>query len=151
MYRICKSFEFQAAHVLSKHPGRCKFPHGHNYRVQVSLVADELDENDMVCDFQALKAVVEPYLDTLDHAMLINSSDEENVRRYADNPRTVIFDRCDPSSEVLARRIFEHIKSRMQTATIENREGLKFKLNPHTRVERVRIWETSTAWAEYTE
>jgi len=149
MYRICKRFEFQAAHVLSKHPGRCRFVHGHSYIVEVRLVADQLDENDMVCDFQALKAVVQTYLDGLDHSMLLNSADQANCARHADNPRKVAFDNCDPSSEVLAREIFMHTQRCLRAGPVENSNGVRYTLNPHARVQAVRVWETSTAWAEY--
>jgi 6-pyruvoyltetrahydropterin/6-carboxytetrahydropterin synthase len=149
MYRICKQFEFQAAHILSRHSGRCRFPHGHNYRVEVTLTAEELDENSMVCDFQALKSVVTECLDPMDHAMLLNSSDTKSCETFADNPRTVIFDNRDPSSEVMAREIFEHLKRRLQAGTVETSAGMRFNFNPAIRVEKVRVWETSTAWAEY--
>ena len=42
-YRICKSFEIESGHMLSKHPGRCRFPHGHSRRVDVVLSAEDLD------------------------------------------------------------------------------------------------------------
>jgi len=151
MYRICKRFDFQAAHVLSKHPGRCRFPHGHNYRVEVTLVADALDENDMVCDFQALKAVVEEYLDSLDHAILLNSGDEDSCRSQADNPRRVTFENHDPSSEILAKEIFERVKTGLAKETVRNRHGVSYKLNPRATLEKVRVWETDSAWAEYQE
>lgn len=149
MYRICKHFEFQAAHVLSKHPGRCRFPHGHNYHVEVTLVADELDGNDMVCDFQALKAAVGAYLDTLDHAILLNSADQAAVRSQAENPRKVTFENADPSSEVLARAIFEQADRCLRQGEVIGPDGTRYALNPKARLEKVRVWETSSAWAEY--
>ena len=66
MYRICKIFEIQAAHLLSKHPGKCKYPHGHSYRIEVVLESEQLDQNDMVCDFNALKICTEELLARLD-------------------------------------------------------------------------------------
>ena len=149
MYRICKRFEFQAAHVLSKHPGRCRFPHGHSYIVEVRLAADQLDENDMVCDFHALKAVVQTYLERLDHSMLLNSADAASCKVHADNPRKVVFEKTDPSSEVLAREVFLHTQRCLQAGRIEDSQGVGYTVNPHARVEAVRVWETSTAWSEY--
>ena len=151
MYRICKQFEIQAAHVLSKHPGPCRYPHGHTYRVEVTVAADALDEKDMVCDFHAVKLVVQEYLDRLDHAFLLNSADAGTCRAQAENPRKVIFENCDPSTEVLAREIFKHVKDRLRQGTVENSTGIRFTLNPRARLEKVRVWETSSAWAEYQE
>ena len=57
-YRVCKVFEVESGHMLSKHPDRCRFPHGHSRRVEVVVAADELDSHDMVCDFKALKLAI---------------------------------------------------------------------------------------------
>ena len=54
-FRICKTFEIESGHMLSKHGGKCRFPHGHSRRIEVVLVADQLNAADMVCDFKALK------------------------------------------------------------------------------------------------
>ena len=54
-YRIAKSFVVESGHMLSKHPGACRFPHGHSRTVEIVLVADTLDDRDMVVDFKAIK------------------------------------------------------------------------------------------------
>ncbi len=148
MYRICKQFEFQAAHILSKHPGKCRYPHGHTYKIEVSITSKELDENEMVCDFHAISAVVREYLKNLDHSIMLNSEDLANCAAMKDNPRTIIFESHDPTSEVLAKKIFEHIQKKMGSGKVVS-EGTNFTINPSARLERVRVWETSTAWAEY--
>ena len=61
--------------MLSKHPGRCRFPHGHSRRVDLVLSSYTLDERDMVCDFKALKLAVEEYIDAYDHALMVNDAD----------------------------------------------------------------------------
>ena len=48
MYRICKTFEVENAHMLSKHPEKCKFPHGHSRKIEVVISAAQLDSADMV-------------------------------------------------------------------------------------------------------
>ena len=50
VYRICKSIELESGHLLSKHPGNCKFPHGHTRSVEMVFRAETLDANDMVLD-----------------------------------------------------------------------------------------------------
>jgi 6-pyruvoyltetrahydropterin/6-carboxytetrahydropterin synthase len=42
-YRICKSLEIENGHMLSKHPDKCRFPHGHSRKVEFVIEADELD------------------------------------------------------------------------------------------------------------
>ena len=44
-FRVCKSFEIENGHMLSKHPDKCRFPHGHTRKVDCVLVADTLDDN----------------------------------------------------------------------------------------------------------
>ena len=57
-FRIAKTFTVESGHLLTKHPGACKFPHGHSRTVEVVLTADTLDARDMVCDFKALKQMI---------------------------------------------------------------------------------------------
>ena len=68
-YRICKTFEIENGHMLSKHPDKCKFPHGHTRKIELVLEAGDLDENDMVCDFKILKETMESFLEQYDHSM----------------------------------------------------------------------------------
>ena len=105
LYRVCKAFEIESGHMLSKHPDRCRFPHGHSRRVELVLAAESLDENDMVCDFKALKLSVAQLLDDWDHAMAINSEDPSlGALRDASGERLIVFENEDPTTEVLARR-----------------------------------------------
>ena len=74
-YRICKAFEIESGHMLSKHAERCRYPHGHSRRVEIVLSSESLDANDMVCDFKALKLALSNHLDAYDHAMVLNADD----------------------------------------------------------------------------
>ena len=74
-YRICKSFEIENGHMLSKHPDLCKFPHGHTRKVEFILESNELDKNEMVCDFKILQEAMADFLSTLDHALCMNTND----------------------------------------------------------------------------
>ena len=151
LYRVCKAFEIESGHMLSKHPDRCRFPHGHSRRVELVLAAESLDENDMVCDFKALKLSVAQLLDDWDHAMAINSEDPSlGALRDASGERLIVFENEDPTTEVLARRIYEHLEAQIRAgATLTDERGGTYRLPAHVRVERVRVGETSTSWAEY--
>lgn len=151
-YRVCKSFEVESGHMLSKHPGRCRYPHGHSRRVEIVLSSDHLDDRDMVCDFKALKLAVGDYLDALDHALAINSDDPELERLKAgpSGSRLVVLEGEDPTTEVLARRIFEHVQSCIDSERVySDNEGHAYALGRGVTVERVRVGETSSSWAEY--
>jgi len=150
IYRVCKVFEVESGHMLSKHHDRCRFPHGHSRRIEVVLSSDRLDENDMVCDFQAIKLALEELLDRLDHAMAVNSADPARGQLEALGHRLVIFEETDPTTEALARHIYEYLRAQIaQGRTFPGRGGHVYALPPHVRVERVRVGETSSSWAEY--
>ncbi len=148
-YRVCKSFQIESGHMLSKHPGRCRFPHGHSRRVEVVLSAATLDAGDMVCDFKALKLALLPHLDALDHAMAINASDPMRETLEKAKSRVVVFD-ADPTTEVMARRLFDIIERELTgDAEYRDDQGCVYRFPPGVRLERVRVSETATTWAEY--
>ena len=150
VYRVCKAFEVESGHLLSKHPGRCRFPHGHSRRVEVVLSAETLDEHDMVVDFKALKLAISEYLDAFDHAMAVNSADPglEELRKTSE--RIIEFENEDPTTEAMARRIYEHVAGRISAGeTLRDEHGNAYRLRSDVCLERVRVGETSSSWAEY--
>jgi 6-pyruvoyltetrahydropterin/6-carboxytetrahydropterin synthase len=141
-------FEFESGHMLSKHPGRCKFPHGHSRRVEIVVASPKLDDRDMVCDFKALKLAISEFLDQFDHAMAINAKDPLRPVMQERGDRLVIFVGEDPTTEAMARRIYEHVASQLGNHFVA-KDGVRYVLAAHLVIERVRVWETSTSWAEY--
>jgi 6-pyruvoyltetrahydropterin/6-carboxytetrahydropterin synthase len=149
-FRICKTFEIESGHLLSKHPGNCRFPHGHSRTVEVVLAADRLDPNDMVCDFQAVKTAIGGFLESWDHALCLNTADpdfEFYRRTYGD--RIIAFAGTDPTSEVMARTIFQELQRKLAAAA-SPAAGAR-RVPPGVKVVRVRVRETRTSWAEYYE
>lgn len=150
-YRICKTFEIESGHILSKHPDKCRFPHGHSRTVEIVLAADQLDANDMVCDFKALKEAIKAFVDSWDHALCLNSEDP-NFTFYQRTYGTQIisFPKTDPTSEVMAKAIFDELKRRLAEARAQQTPS-PYVIPANVRVERVRVTETSSSWAEYGE
>ncbi len=148
-YRVCKSFEIESGHMLSKHPGLCRFPHGHSRRVDVVLSAKALDAGDMVCDFKALKLAMKAHLDELDHAMAVNASDPMREELQRRDSRVVVFD-VDPTTEVMARRLFDVVERELASGReYRDDRGCVYRFPAGVRLERVRVSETSTTWGEY--
>lgn len=151
-YRVCKSFEIESGHMLMKHPGRCRLPHGHSRRVDIVLSTDSLDGNDMVCDFKAVKLAVASYLDDLDHALMVNADDPaaDALEAAGAGGRIVRVEGADPTTEVMARRIFDRVTDRIASGeTMTDANGHRYGFPPGLAVERVRVTETSSSWAEY--
>jgi len=70
MFTLTKRFEFEAAHHLPKHKGKCKNLHGHSYKLEVTVRREdgELNNEGMVVDSGILKQVVnETIIERLDH------------------------------------------------------------------------------------
>jgi 6-pyruvoyltetrahydropterin/6-carboxytetrahydropterin synthase len=149
-FRIAKTFEVEYGHRLSKHPEKCRFPHGHSLRIEVVARGRELNEQDMVCDYKALKMIVVDVVERLDHAMALNSSDPQLEGLSAIGERVLLFDDCDPTTEVVVRWIFEQIAERIAAdGTVQSPSGANYEIPVGLELERVRVWETSTSWGEY--
>jgi 6-pyruvoyltetrahydropterin/6-carboxytetrahydropterin synthase len=103
----------------------------------------------MVVDFKWIKLAIGGLLDRLDHALCINSLDPllKDVRKVSQ--RIVTFDGVDPTTEILARYIFDHLQAKMSSGDAMSDAGGRYTIDPNIRLERVRVWETATTWAEY--
>jgi len=133
MYRVTKEIDFCYGHRLLHYDGQCRHLHGHNGRIEITFRSAKLDERGMVIDFDDLKTLVKGWVDEhLDHKMLLSREDVMlPVLEEAGEP-TYVFE-GNPTAENIARVIFEHAKE----------SGYP--------VEKVRLWETKTSWAEYGE
>jgi 6-pyruvoyltetrahydropterin/6-carboxytetrahydropterin synthase len=125
MYEVTAEDTFAAGHYLRDYKGKCENPHGHNYKVQVTLRGEKLDRAGLLLDFKDLKVVMKHVIDYLDHQMM---NDIEP------------FTRINPSAENLAKYFFDETNARLKQAT-DGRVGVK----------QVTIWETETSIATYYE
>ena len=147
-YRVCKTIEVENGHMLSKHPDKCRFPHGHTRRVEFVLEADDLDANGMVCDFKVIKDAVGEYVDSFDHALCINTEDPmyETLKK-AYGERVIEFNATEPTTEVMSKAIFDECTTRLEQYRLA--EGNRYTLRDKVSLVKVRVWETSSSWAEY--
>ncbi len=122
MYELMIESRFAAAHQLRGYKGHCEKLHGHNWKVQVAVSADRLNDIGLAMDFGDLKATTNEVISTLDHDMLNN---------------IFPFTEINPSSENIAKWLYESLKKRIDT------EGLE--------VSSVTVWESDTASATYYE
>jgi 6-pyruvoyltetrahydropterin/6-carboxytetrahydropterin synthase len=65
--------------------------------------------------------------------------------RYGD--RVIGFENQDPTTELMARTIFDHTTQAL--ADYAARSSSRYHLRSSVRLVRVRVWETSSSWAEY--
>lgn len=150
VYRVSKQFEVESGHMLSRHPGLCRHPHGHTRRIEVVLASPELDANGMVCDFKTLRLALRGFIERFDHALAVNSQDPRLEALRGMTERLVVFPNADPTTEAMARMIYEHLSAEVASGrTYTDEHGHAFRFPPGVVVERVRVGETSSTWAEY--
>jgi 6-pyruvoyltetrahydropterin/6-carboxytetrahydropterin synthase len=120
MYELVVKSHFSAAHNLRDYGGACERLHGHNWQVEVFVRAAALGAGGMVIDFRVLREEIEKVLDNLDHQYL------------NDLPH---FQKQEPSSENIARYIYETLEARLRP----------HKISPY----KVTAWESEKAGASY--
>jgi 6-pyruvoyltetrahydropterin/6-carboxytetrahydropterin synthase len=98
MYDIFIDTHFAGAHHLREYPGSCEKPHGHNWKVKVTVRTAVLDTCGMGIDFKILKKIVKEVIDKLDHHDL-------NTLPY--------FQDRNPSSEYIAEFIYSEVSARL--------------------------------------
>jgi 6-pyruvoyltetrahydropterin/6-carboxytetrahydropterin synthase len=94
MYKIKVQSHFSSAHNLKGYKGKCEELHGHNWRVEIVVISEDLDDTGMVMDFKALKDLLRETLGGLDHKYLNDVSYFKDV---------------NPTSENIAKYIYEDI------------------------------------------
>jgi 6-pyruvoyltetrahydropterin/6-carboxytetrahydropterin synthase len=125
VYELTVERDFSSGHFLRNYHGRCENPHGHNYKVRITLAGAELDEAGLLLDFKLLKQVMRPVIDRIDHQMLNELE-----------PFTTV----NPSAENIARYFYEQTNQQLSAMT-----------NGRVLVKDCTIWETDTTSATYYE
>ena len=120
MFDIFIDTHFSGGHHLRNYPGNCERPHGHNWKVTVTVRASELDKLGMGIDFRSVKTAVSEVVDDLDHSDL------------NEHPA---FKRKNPSSENIAAHIFDTLK--------------KVLVSDRYRVYSVTVRETDSSGVTY--
>jgi 6-pyruvoyltetrahydropterin/6-carboxytetrahydropterin synthase len=120
MYELKIITEFSAAHNLRNFRGKCEALHGHNWKVEVVLRGEDLDDSGVVLDFAEVKAATGEIMSEIDHRYL------NDLPFFMEN---------NPSSENIARYIFHRLREKMD--------------NDRIRIRRVTAWESQDACASY--
>ena len=82
---VRRRFEFEAAHRLPDHPGKCRELHGHSYRLVVSVDRPIEPGSGMAIDFSDLKRIVaRDVVDVVDHRSLNEIVGNPTAERIAE-------------------------------------------------------------------
>jgi 6-pyruvoyltetrahydropterin/6-carboxytetrahydropterin synthase len=119
MFELKILTSFAAAHQLTMVAKQCENLHGHNWKVEVCVMGERLNDAGVVIDFGELKAYVGDIVREMDHKFL-------NELPYFDNA---------PSSEKIAVHIARSLQLKLRGTDI--------------RVSRITTWESENAAATY--
>ena len=123
MFRLTVVDSFASAHQLRGYNGQCERLHGHNWRVEVVVEGEELNDQGLLLDFKVIKGALSSILQGMDHRFL-------NELPY--------FQERNPTSENLAFFIFKEMEEALKTY-------------PGARTKEVTVWESEKARATYLE
>ena len=81
---VRRRFEFEAAHRLPNHPGKCRELHGHSYKLFVKVDRAVDETSGMAIDFSDLKTIVrDRVLSRLDHVDVNDLIENPTAERMA--------------------------------------------------------------------
>ncbi len=126
MFEVTVEAGFSSGHYLRNYRGKCENPHGHNYKVFVTLQGEQLDQTGLLLDFKLLKQVMRPTVEYLDHRMI--------------NDLEPFVTEINPSAENLARYFYRQTSEQLHQMTAGR-----------VRVKDCTIYETDTSFARYYE
>ncbi|MBF0462146.1 MAG: 6-carboxytetrahydropterin synthase [Magnetococcales bacterium] len=128
--KICRLFQFEAAHQLPLHDGKCRRLHGHSYRLELTFSGPiqppraDNPQSGFVTDFGLLDQIVRAELIDryLDHYVL------------GESIPGLPYSSVEFLSAWIVAWCMTHMETRSELGTI--------------RIEHARVWETANAWAE---
>lgn len=138
--RITRKFNFEMAHALWNYKGACKGIHGHSYKLFVTVTGIPESDNTsakygMVMDFGDLKKIVEEnVINVFDHTVLLYSEAStcfESMGKLLENKIIIPY---QPTCENMVTDFAARIKG---------------KLPDHVELHSLRLYETSTSYAEW--
>ena len=131
MFRVTREVKFCYGHRLIHYDGKCRYLHGHNGKVIITLEGLELDPRGMVRDFSEIKRAISSWIDeNLDHRMILHRDDPALPALRQLNEPVYLMD-VNPTAENIAKLIYDTMQS----------HGFP--------VCEVRLWETDSCYATY--
>ena len=137
--RVTKIFEFEAAHALDYHDGKCMNIHGHSYKLHVSVKGEPIRakgeaKDGMVIDFSDLKKIVKSeVVNPFDHALILEKDSPYLSPEVRKRQKLILYD-LQPTAENMLIDMVEKINA---------------KLPADIQLHHVKLYETSSSFAEW--
>ena len=121
--RITKEYQFEAAHALDHHSGKCHDIHGHSYHLKFTCIGKLITkkgspDEGMVADFALLSKTVRSRIEPeFDHRLILNiDSRFKGIELYNARIRYVNY---QPTCENILREILEILTNALPNLIIE--------------------------------
>jgi len=101
MFRLRVQNSFSAAHSLTNYKGDCAKLHGHNWKIEIIVAKETVNNIGISIDFKEAKRILKELVDTLDHEYLNNMDEFKNMNPTAENISQYMFETLSPSFKVL--------------------------------------------------
>lgn len=143
---ITKEIEIDMGHRVPNHKSKCRNLHGHRYKIEVGvddkvIATPGSSDEGMVIDFSDLKQIMMDEIDAkFDHGFVMYADDifaEQFNKMKLNEGQKIIFVGFIPTAENLASHWYHLIKPRLAERKI--------------KIHHVKIWETPSSTATYTE
>src|SRR3984957_4719206 len=121
MFEVAVDQTFAAGHALRNYKGKCENVHGHNFRGQVVIEGDRLDDTGLLVDFIDVKQTMRGIIDRLDHVFLNDIAP---------------FDIKNPSAENIAEYFHQEMSNALTSPV-------------PIRIREIKVWETDIQSATY--
>lgn len=131
--KIAKEFRWEMGHRLPNHFGQCKNIHGHSYKMIVEFEG-ELDKNEMIVDYYDVEKLINPIIEKLDHAFMVNKDDKiviEFLNKI--NSKKIIVD-----FQSTAENICLYLINEVKNASFPE----------NVKIVKIRVYETEFDYAE---
>jgi 6-pyruvoyltetrahydropterin/6-carboxytetrahydropterin synthase len=118
-YSVTKDFTFEAAHrLLKNYTGKCTNNHGHSWIIRLHIEATELDEKEMVIDFQEMRNLKTWIDDNLDHATILWENDPM-CNYIRESGQRIFTTTGNPTSEIIGEIIFNKATDLFKSSRIK--------------------------------
>jgi 6-pyruvoyltetrahydropterin/6-carboxytetrahydropterin synthase len=121
MFEVTVEQTFSAGHALRNYKGKCENVHGHNFKVQVVIEGERLDQTGLLVDFIDVKQSMRSIIERLDHVFLNDVAP---------------FDVKNPSAENIAEYFYYEMVSFLKSEV-------------PIRIREVKVWETEIQSATF--
>ena len=120
MFELKIVADFAAAHQLKMVAKKCENLHGHNWKIEVCVAGERLNNAGVLMDFGDIKAHLSDIMASLDHKFL------NEIEYFKDS---------NPSSENIAHYIAKSLQKEIDGSAV--------------KVTRVTAWESDSACATF--